>query len=94
MVGPHSDHQNPDYGTLQLALRESMSDQFHSKDIYKQDLDGGIEREMLYPFREDVFKNYNSSVLHISMQREKGCPFLLHSSDHISEEEQTHNMLL
>lgn len=90
LAGQHQDHQIPNYGTLQLALRESMSDLFHSKDNYKQDLDSGIEGEMLYQLRENMFEMYNSSFLRMSLRRDNGCPFLLHSSDDISEEEQTH----
>ncbi|KAF7818498.1 hypothetical protein G2W53_023953 [Senna tora] len=92
LPSPHQDHQNANCGTLQLALRESMSDLL--KDNCKQELNGGIEEEALYQFREDVLEIYNSSFLHISMQRDKGWPFLLHDSNYIKEEDQTHKMLL
>lgn len=71
-----------------------MSSLFPIDDNYKQEIDGGNNGEMLYHFSEGLIEIYNSSFLHMSMQRDNGCPFSLDDSNYINEQEQTHKMLL
>ncbi|TKY52805.1 hypothetical protein E2542_SST24327 [Spatholobus suberectus] len=94
LTRPHLNYRSSSSRTIQWPQRESMSSLFRINDNYELEMDGENHGEVLYHFREGLFEIYNSSFLHMSMQRNNGCPFPLDGSDYVNELEQTQKLLL
>ncbi|KAI9085807.1 hypothetical protein K1719_032221 [Acacia pycnantha] len=85
VAGPHPDHQIPNYGTLQLALRERVSGLFHFGDNYEHDPEGVKEGDMLCQFKEDALKRLTLPSFTYPCKETEESPFLLRNSDHSSD---------
>ncbi|KAK4281367.1 hypothetical protein QN277_012871 [Acacia crassicarpa] len=85
LAGPHPDHQIPNYGTLQLALRERVSGLFHFGDNYEHDPEGVKEGDMLCQFKEDALKRLTLPSFTYPCKELEESPFLRRNSDHISD---------
>ncbi|RDX88686.1 hypothetical protein CR513_29694, partial [Mucuna pruriens] len=94
LTSSHLNYPSSSSRTLQLPQRESMSSLFHVNDNYEPEMDGENHGEVLYHFRESLIEIYNSSFLHMSMQRNNGCSFPLDGSDYVNEQEQTQKLFL
>ncbi|KAL5149083.1 hypothetical protein HKD37_13G036002 [Glycine soja] len=94
LTSSHLNHQSSNSRTFQLPQRESMSSLFHINDNYKPEMDGENHSVMPYHFREGLIEMYNSSFLHMSMQRNSGCPFPLDGCNYVNEQEKTQKLFL
>ncbi|PNY17927.1 hypothetical protein L195_g014683 [Trifolium pratense] len=94
LTSSHSNYQSSITRNLQLPESENMSSLFHIDDNYKPKINDGDQGEVLYHLSEAFVEIYNSSFLHMSNQRDNGCPFSLDDSDNINDQEQRHEMLL
>ncbi|CAK8571685.1 unnamed protein product [Lathyrus sativus] len=100
LTSSQSNYQSSTTRNLQLPERENISSLFHIDDCYKPKINrgGGDHGEVLYHFSEAFVEIYNSSFLHMSLQRDNGCAFSLDDRDNISDNindgDQMHNMLL
>lgn len=94
LTSSHLNCQSSSSRTLQLLQRESASSLFQINDNEDQEMDGENHGEVLYQFRKSLIEIYNSSFLHMSMQRNNRCPFPLDDSDYATEQEQTQKLLL
>ncbi|KAJ7977129.1 Protein trichome birefringence-like [Quillaja saponaria] len=94
LIGSSGDPQLSTYNALQFPQKESLYSLFHSKDDYEDHLDGHSHEEMLYHFREDVFKICKPSpFLKISMDRSKTFPLLLDDSEDVDDSKQMHHII-
>jgi len=94
LTSSRSNYQSSISRNLQLPQSESMPSLFHIDDGYESKINGGDQGEVLYHLSEAFVQIYNSSCLHMSMQRDNRCPFSLDDSDNINDQGQRHEMLL
>ncbi|KAL2323370.1 hypothetical protein Fmac_027749 [Flemingia macrophylla] len=94
LTSSHLNYRSSSSRTLQLPQRESVSSPSHINDNYKPERYGENHGEVLYHFRENSVEIYNSSFLHMSMQRNNGCAFPLDGSDYVNEQGHTQKLLL
>ncbi|XP_073223815.1 uncharacterized protein [Cicer arietinum] len=94
LTGSHSNYLSSISKNLQLPQSIILASPFHIDDNYEPKINGGDEEEVLYHFSEAMVEIYNSSFLHMPMQRDNGSPFSLDNSDNINELEETHEMFL
>ncbi|CAJ1968301.1 unnamed protein product [Sphenostylis stenocarpa] len=77
LTSSHLNYRSSSSRTLQLPQKESMSSPFHMNDNYEPEMNGENHGEVLYHFRKSLIEIYNSSFLHMPMQRNNGWPFPL-----------------
>ncbi|CAI8602758.1 unnamed protein product [Vicia faba] len=96
LTSSQSNYQSSITRNLQLPESKDMSSLFHINDHYEPKINdrGGDHGEVLYHFSEAFVEIYNSSFLHMSLQRDNGCAFSLDDRDNINDGEQMHKILL
>ncbi|XP_058746615.1 uncharacterized protein LOC131619541 [Vicia villosa] len=96
LTSSQSNYQTSITRNLQLPESENMSSLFHIDDHYEPKIHGGggDHGEVLYHLSEAFVEIYNSSFLHMSLQRDNGCAFSLDDRDNINDGEEMHKMLL
>ncbi|CAL5207095.1 unnamed protein product [Lathyrus oleraceus] len=96
LTSSQSNYRSSITRNLQLPERENISSLFHIDDRYEPKINrgGGDHGEVLYHFSEAFVEIYNSSFLHMSLQRDNRCAFSLDDRDYINDGVQRHKMLL